>query len=174
MWSCAAERDISQLQLVQNKAEGISLRCTQRVNVSNMHVSLSWLRVEERLTTSLLVFVWGVDVFFGSKLSVQAVVTQFGHSSVQHNTCNLRFSQSPGPVQRLGNTVLNIDMTTWNSLPPQVTQASIKTYKRTPYGTTRSVKRHSHFYIFCIVLCRKGLSPFSEAWGRGRRWCSIM
>ena len=54
VWSCKAKKDIGELQLVQNRAARIELRCTQRVNVSNMHVSVSWLKVEERLTASLL------------------------------------------------------------------------------------------------------------------------
>jgi hypothetical protein len=60
VWSCAAKKDMGQLQFVQNKAARISLRCTWRESVSNMHVSLSFLNVEERLTATLLVFVRGV------------------------------------------------------------------------------------------------------------------
>ena len=62
VWSCKAKKDTGQLQLVQNKAERIALRCTQTESVSNMHVSPSWLKVEERLTASLLIFVRGIDV----------------------------------------------------------------------------------------------------------------
>ena len=40
----------------------MALGCTQRANISNMHVNLSWLKVEERLTLSLLVFVRGIDM----------------------------------------------------------------------------------------------------------------
>ena len=87
--------------MVQNRAAHIALRCTQRANVSNMHVSLSWHKVEERLTASLLVLVRGVDVLKVTKLSVQAVGTQFRHSSVQHKTCNQRSLHSP-QVQNRG------------------------------------------------------------------------
>jgi hypothetical protein len=61
VWSCVAKKDIGKLQLIQNRAAGIALRCTRRANVSSMNVSLSWLKVEKRLTASLLVFVRGVD-----------------------------------------------------------------------------------------------------------------
>jgi hypothetical protein len=57
VWSCAAKKDIGQFQLVQNKAARITLRCTRSECASNMHVSLSWFKVEEKLTASLLVFV---------------------------------------------------------------------------------------------------------------------
>jgi hypothetical protein len=37
---------IKELQLVSDG-------CTQRANINNMHVNLSWLKVEERLISSL-------------------------------------------------------------------------------------------------------------------------
>jgi hypothetical protein len=45
VWSGAAKKVIGQLQFVQNRAARIALRCTRRVNVSNMHFHLSWLKV---------------------------------------------------------------------------------------------------------------------------------
>jgi hypothetical protein len=62
VWSGAENKDIGKLKLVQNRAACIALRCSLKVNVNNMHVNLSWLKVEERWTASLLVFVQGVDV----------------------------------------------------------------------------------------------------------------
>jgi hypothetical protein len=62
MWSGATKRDFGKLQLVQNKAVRLALKCTQRANINNMHVNLSWLKVEERLTSLLLVFVRSVDM----------------------------------------------------------------------------------------------------------------
>jgi hypothetical protein len=54
------------------------------------------------------------------------------------------------------HTVLNRAMTTWNSLPPQVTQTSNKTRykpdKRTPYGTTGTEETQT-FSAFCIMYC---------------------
>jgi hypothetical protein len=49
---------LSKLQLVQNRAAQLALGCTQRANI-NMHVNLSWLKVEARSTSSLLVFMRG-------------------------------------------------------------------------------------------------------------------
>lgn len=46
VWSSAAKKNIGKLPLVQNKAAHIALRCTQKESFSNMHVSLSWLKVE--------------------------------------------------------------------------------------------------------------------------------
>ena len=50
------------MQLAQNRAAQLALECTQRANMNNMHVNLSWLKVEERLTSSLLVFMRGIDM----------------------------------------------------------------------------------------------------------------
>ena len=50
------------LQLAQKRAARLALGCTQRANINNMHVNLSWLKVEERLTSSLPVFVRGIDM----------------------------------------------------------------------------------------------------------------
>jgi hypothetical protein len=47
------------LAIVQNRAARLALECTHRANINNMHVNLPWLKVEERLTSSLLVFVRG-------------------------------------------------------------------------------------------------------------------
>ena len=55
IWSRAAKKDLVKLQLAQNSAARLALQCNQRANMNTMHASLSWLRVEERLTASLLV-----------------------------------------------------------------------------------------------------------------------
>ena len=54
--SSAAKKDLVKLQLAQNRVSRLALHCNQRANRNTMHASLSLLRVEERLTTSLLVF----------------------------------------------------------------------------------------------------------------------
>ena len=97
MWSCAAKKDKGQLQLVHNRAAHIVLRCTPRMNVNNIHVSLPWLKVEERLTASLLVFVRGVDMLKVPS-SWQTVQTLIG--TTQEMQPEL-FSQSPGSEQSI-------------------------------------------------------------------------
>ena len=47
--------------MAQNRAARLALGCTQRASINNIHVNLSWLKVEERLTSSLLVFLRGID-----------------------------------------------------------------------------------------------------------------
>lgn len=56
IWSCAAVTHIKTLQTVQNRAARCALRCPLRTNVNWMHNILSWLKVKERFTASLLNF----------------------------------------------------------------------------------------------------------------------
>ena len=56
VWSGATKRGLEKLQLAHNRAARLALGCTQRANINNTHVNLSWLKVEERLTSSLLIY----------------------------------------------------------------------------------------------------------------------
>jgi hypothetical protein len=46
--------DLAKLQLAQNRGARLAFHCNVRANINNMHASLSWIRVEERLTALLL------------------------------------------------------------------------------------------------------------------------
>ena len=70
VWSGTTKRDLGKLQLAQNRAAQLALKCTQRANIINMHVNISWLKVEMRLASSLLIFVKGVEYAESTKLSV--------------------------------------------------------------------------------------------------------
>ena len=62
VWSSAARKDLVKLQLAQNRVVCLSLHCNQRADINNAHASLSWLRVEERLNASLLLFIRNISV----------------------------------------------------------------------------------------------------------------
>jgi hypothetical protein len=47
VWSGATKKDLGKWQLAQNRATRLALGCTQRANINNMHINLSWLKVEE-------------------------------------------------------------------------------------------------------------------------------
>jgi hypothetical protein len=51
IWSGAVKTD---LQPAHSRAAGLALTCTYRTHIINMQDRLSWLRVEEKLTTSRL------------------------------------------------------------------------------------------------------------------------
>ena len=42
--------------MAQNRAARLALKCTQRANINNMHVNLSWLKVDEKLNRQLGAF----------------------------------------------------------------------------------------------------------------------
>jgi hypothetical protein len=54
------KKDLGKLQLAQNRTARLALGGTQRANINNMHANLSWLKVEEKLTSSLLLFMRGM------------------------------------------------------------------------------------------------------------------
>ena len=90
-----------------------------------MHVHLSWLKVEERLTSLLLVFVRSVD-----KLNAQRCLFKLlAHSSdthtypTRHATRGL-FTIPKSRTDYERHTVLHRAMATWTSIPHQVTDAS--------------------------------------------------
>ena len=62
VWSSAARKYLVKLQLAQNRAACFALICSQRADINTMHASLSWLRVEESLTASLLLSVRNINV----------------------------------------------------------------------------------------------------------------
>lgn len=56
VWSSASKKDLFKLQLTQNRAARLALRCSIRESVMSMHKSLTWMLVEERLAYSLIMF----------------------------------------------------------------------------------------------------------------------
>jgi hypothetical protein len=95
--------------------------------MNNMHVNLSWLKVEERLTSSLHVFVRGIDMLNAPSCLFELLA----HSSdthaypTRHATRGL-FTVPKSRTDYGRCTVLHRAMTAWNSIPHQVTDASSK------------------------------------------------
>jgi hypothetical protein len=56
IWSAATKSDLNKLQLVQNRAARLVLKCSLRANVLFMHSRLSWLSVKQKLHSSLIMF----------------------------------------------------------------------------------------------------------------------
>jgi hypothetical protein len=125
VWSGATKSDVGKLQLAQNRAARLALKSTRRAHINDMHVNLSWLKVEERFTSTLHVFVRGVD-----KLNVPSCLFKIlAHSSnihaypTRHATSGL-FTMPKSRMDYGRRTVRHRAMTTWNSIPHQVTDAS--------------------------------------------------
>ena len=54
VWSSAARKYLVKLQLAQNRVAHLALHCNQKADINTIQATLSWLRVEKRLTMSLL------------------------------------------------------------------------------------------------------------------------
>ena len=81
--------------MAQNRAVRLALGRTQRANIHNMHVNLSWHKVEERLTSSLLVFMRGIDMLNAPSSLFELVYTK------QDMPPEVS-SQSPSPEHTMG------------------------------------------------------------------------
>ena len=86
--------------------------------MNNMHLNLSWLKVEERLTSSLLVFVRSVDMLNAPRCLVKLLAHSLDTHSypTRHATKGL-FTIPESTTDYGRRTVLHRAMVTWNSIP---------------------------------------------------------
>ena len=94
-------------------------------SINNIHVNLSWLKVEERLTSSLLVFVRRVDKL----ITPSCLFILLAHSSDTHAYPTRHVTRGLFKIHKSRTnygrrTVLDRALTTWNSIPHQITDAS--------------------------------------------------
>ena len=87
----AARKDLVKLQLAQNRAARLALHCWYKYYAS----SLPWLRVEERLTASLLLFVRNINVLKIPNC-LHSQFTALTHTLTPQEGL---FTQSPNPEQ---------------------------------------------------------------------------
>jgi hypothetical protein len=92
VWLSAARKDLVKLQLAQNRVARLALHCNQRADINTMHGSLSWLRVEERLTASFLLFYKKQCVENPNFLHSQLTHSSDTHT---HQTCHQGSFHSP-------------------------------------------------------------------------------
>ena len=116
MWSSAAEEGLVKLQLAQNRAACLALHCNQRADINTMYASLSWLRVEGRLTASLILFIRNINVL---------KIPNGLHSQLTRNS---RTNSK--------RTVLYRAIIAWNFLPSHIAQKNSKP------GLTKLIKQH--------------------------------
>ena len=171
VWSGATKKDFGKLQLAQNRAPRLALGCTQRAKMNHMHVNLSWLKVEERLTSSLLLFMRDIDMLNSLsclfELLVQSLET---HAYLtRHDTRGL-FTVPKSRTDYGRDTVLHRAMPTWLSIPHQVTAASSKIrfkkqIKKTPYGTVVTVKQHKHWHRHMHTQTHNNIQCLAKVFG---------
>lgn len=56
IWSSASKQDTNNIQFSQNRAAKLALHCTYRCGVEITHDGLSWMKVNEKLAWSLILF----------------------------------------------------------------------------------------------------------------------
>ncbi len=57
IWASAPKSELIKLQTAQNRAARLTLDCSYRSSVDRMNSCFSWLKVNHRLSTSLLLFI---------------------------------------------------------------------------------------------------------------------
>ena len=168
---CHKER-LRKIAIVSEQGSTAGPWCIQRGNINDMHVNLSWLKVEERLTLSLIVLVRG-DMLNAPSCLFELLAHSSGTHAypTRHATRGL-FRVPKSKTDYMRCRVLHRAMTTWNSIPHQVTHASSKMWRKkqikihlleqrglwsnTNIGTCIQTHNnirtiHTHTHGFCVV-----------------------
>lgn len=121
VWSNATGEYMNRLQLIQNRAARVALRCSYRRNIILMHKDLNWLLVEDRLLYSLLIFIRNIS---NSKFpSVLFKHLSFSVENHQYSTRHATKGNFTLPIVRtnaIKNTVVFRGMKEWNYLPKHI------------------------------------------------------
>jgi hypothetical protein len=121
VWSNATGECMNKLQLIQNRAARVALRCSYRRNIILMHKDLNWVLVEDRLLYSLLILIRNISI---SKLpSVLFKHLSFSVDNHQYSTRHATKGNFTLPIARtnaIKNTVMFRGMKEWNKLPKHI------------------------------------------------------
>ena len=122
IWSSASKQELSKLQLAQNRAARLALHCSVRSSVDVMHARLSWMRVDERLACSLILFL--NNVYSSQKpvsLSLQLSPANERHGYNTRQALSGHFTFPLPRTNALKKTVMYRAIAYWNVLPSYVT-----------------------------------------------------
>jgi hypothetical protein len=108
MWSGATKRDFGKLQLTRSRATRLALGSTQRSIVNNMHVNLSWINMEEKLT-SLLVFVRVIDMLNAPSCLFELLVHSLDTNAYPTRHATRGLITVPSPEQTMGGAEYYIE-----------------------------------------------------------------
>jgi hypothetical protein len=96
IWSGVPKKDLGKLPLSQNRAAHLVLHCKQSVNINKMPASLTWLKVEERVTASLLVFMINIAMMkIPHILYNQITYSSDRYTYVPNQTCHQESLHNP-------------------------------------------------------------------------------
>ena len=152
VWSSAARKDLVKLQLAQNRAAHSALHCNQRADINTVHASFSWLKVEDRLTASLL-FIRNINVL---KIP-NCLHSQLTHSSETHTYPTRHatrvFSQSPNPEQIQESVQYYIEPFAWNFLLSHTAQINSKPGIKNRQSNTSWYNASPLFDLDSLCVC---------------------
>lgn len=125
IWSCANEKHLKALQIVQNRAARYVLRLPLRTDVDWMHNTLSWLKVKDRFMASLLNFTRHI---IGNKLP-NILYQKLSFSSDEHHyqtrhATEGRFILPKVKTNNGKKSVIYRAMAGWNMMPSDIINAN--------------------------------------------------
>lgn len=121
IWSSASKQDLHKLQITQNRAARLALRCNGRSSVEWMHGVLSWMKVDQRLACSLVTFLF--NIYHSGKhknllFQLQPINARHGYTT-RHAMC-VHFTLPLPRSNALKRTVMYRAIAYWNRLPPNI------------------------------------------------------
>ena len=127
VWSGTTKMNLGKLQRAQNRGARVAFGCTIRANINNNHNQLGWLKVEERLKTSLLSFV--KDIFhlkIPDCLYEQLTLCDDTHSYPTRHAISGKYAIPKAKTNFRQQAVLHRAIVGWNSLPGHISKTQSK------------------------------------------------
>lgn len=127
IWSSASKQELAKLQLTQNRAARLVLHCSVRSSVDGMHARLSWMKVEDRLACSLVLYLKNIHSSQRPfSLFSQLTPINDRHSYNTRQALSCCFTLPLPRTNALKKTVMYRAIVYWNMLPQHLTVAGNK------------------------------------------------
>ena len=118
IWSNASKQELNKIQLTQNRAARLALHCSFRTSIEKMHNELSWMKVNERLACSLILFFKNIYTLHKPfYLYSELLLACESHNYGTRHALRGAFTQPKPKSDALKKTVLYRAITYWNRLP---------------------------------------------------------
>jgi hypothetical protein len=137
----------------QNRAACPVLHCNQRTNINTMHASLSWLKVGERLTATLL-FIRNTVLKNPNCLHGQHTHCSDTHTYPTRHATRGLITVPKSRTNARKHTVLYRAMIAWNSLSSQIAQVNSKPGIKRQHFMAQLLSPIWPRYCVCMYWCR--------------------
>ena len=132
VWSAASNSLLNKLQVAQNKAARLVLGCSPRTSVAEMHERLTWLRVKDRLSANVLIYLHRIINTQTPKFFYNNII--YCSNTHSYNTRGANSGLITLPLPKSNSMKLSVfyrSIAFWNSLPGEVREIKGKTgFKR--------------------------------------------